>query len=154
MQSEAPSFQCTANDPGTGWDQVNVAVRRNTDTATSVPTFQSAQKLNKKVLTAPRLRVIQFIQSAFLLGCLQQAFWIQESLPRKAKGLTARHLIQLRFPASLMCSITPSNEKELSHRSGSEGCAPFENTLIRIHAGAQRQRPVGCSDLLERRKPI
>jgi len=67
LQSEAPSFQCTFNDPGTGWEQTCVAIRKNIDTATPVPTFQAA---HKKMLAVPRLRLIQFTQPAFLLGCL------------------------------------------------------------------------------------
>ena len=42
-----------------------------------------------------------------------------------------------------------SNETELSQRFGKRGCAPVENTLVRIGIDAQRQRPIGCSDLLE-----
>jgi hypothetical protein len=44
LQSEAPSFQCTSNDPGTGWDQASAAVTTNVDTAIAVATFQAAQK--------------------------------------------------------------------------------------------------------------
>ena len=62
MQSEAPSFQCASKDPGTGWDQADVAVRRDIEAAT----FQVVQRYNKKVLAVWRLPLSQLIQSAFL----------------------------------------------------------------------------------------
>jgi len=62
VQSEAPSFQCTSNDPGTGWDHPCVAVRKNIDTASAAATFQAAQKYDKKLLAVGRERLIQFTQ--------------------------------------------------------------------------------------------
>ena len=41
-----------------------------------------------------------------------------------------------------------SNEKELSHRSGSEAAQRLKHTLIKIDIDAQRQRAVGWSDWL------
>jgi hypothetical protein len=62
LQSEAPSFQCTSKDPGTGWHQADVAVRREIKTAT----FQVAQKYNRKGLVVWRLPLSRFIQSTFV----------------------------------------------------------------------------------------
>src|SRR6185312_9172876 len=74
LQSEAPSFQCASNDPGTGWDQADVTVRRDIETAT----FQVAQKYNRKGFAVWRLPLSRFIQSAFSSRCRQQSSWIQE----------------------------------------------------------------------------
>ena len=45
--------------------------------------------------------------------------------------------------------LITSNEKELSHRSGSEAALSVQNTLTKINIDAQRQRAVGCSDWLD-----
>jgi hypothetical protein len=63
-QSEAPSFQCTFNDPDTGWARASVAVRKNIDTPTVVATFQAAQGYNDRPLSVGHLWLIQFIQLA------------------------------------------------------------------------------------------
>jgi hypothetical protein len=67
MQSETPSFQCTSNVPGTGWDHACVVVKRNIDTAAAVAAFEAAQTLTTKLLKPGRERLIQFKQFTSLL---------------------------------------------------------------------------------------
>ncbi len=56
----------------------------------------------------------------------------------------------IRWKSAFHEGLTPSNETELSHRSGERGCAAVEDTLIKIDIDAQRQRAVGWSGWLDR----
>jgi len=59
VQSAAPSFQCTSNDPGTGSEPC-VAIRKNIDTATAVAAFQVAQKLQQEAVIGSAPTIEQF----------------------------------------------------------------------------------------------